>query len=168
MTANTNFLNEFQKFEGFLRSFALKLTRESESAKDLFQETALKALKYQHHYNENTNIKGWLVTIMKNTFINDYRRKKRQNIIFDYSNNDYLFDTTQTFLKNDGESKMITEEINNLIEKLDDKHKIPFMLKVHGYKYEEIAEKLALPLGTIKSRIFIAKKRLQKGYRKYN
>src|SRR5947208_4515067 len=79
----------------FLRPFAITLTRDNESAKDLFQETLYKALANKEKYNVGTNIKAWLYTIMRNIFINDYRRKARQNTVFDNTTNDFLLDFNQ-------------------------------------------------------------------------
>jgi RNA polymerase sigma factor (sigma-70 family) len=79
----------------FLKPFAVTLTRDNEVAKDLMQETMYRALANKEKYNVGTNIKAWLYTIMRNIFINNYRRKSKQNTIFDNSPNEYLLDYNQ-------------------------------------------------------------------------
>lgn len=145
----------------FLRPFAITLTRDSEAAKDLFQETMYRALANQEKYNVGTNIKAWLYTIMRNIFINNYRRKVKQNTIFDHTSNDYLLDYNQPYVANRAESNMAVKEIQRSIDKLPEIFKRPFLMYFEGYKYYEIADKLQEPLGTIKSRIHFARKMLK-------
>lgn len=145
----------------FLRPFAITLTRDTEAAKDLFQETMYRALANQEKYNVGTNIKAWLYTIMRNIFINNYRRKVKQNTIFDHTSNDYLLDYNQPFVGNYAESNLAIKEIHRSIDKLPEIFKRPFMMYFEGYKYYEIADKLQEPLGTIKSRIHFARKMLK-------
>ena len=156
---------EFNQFlvnqADFLKPFAINLTRDSEAANDLFQETLYKALANKEKYNSGTNIKAWLFTIMRNIFINDYRRKSRQKTIFDNTPNDYLINYKQVTVSNDAESGMRMKEIKKAITELPDIFKTPFMLYFEGYKYNEIAELLHEPLGTIKSRIHFARKLLK-------
>ncbi len=151
----------------FLKPFAINLTRDSEAANDLFQETLYKALANQEKYNAGTNIKAWLFTIMRNIFINDYRRKSKQKTIFDNTPNNYLLDYKQTTINNDAESDMRMKEIKKAIDGLPEIFKTPFMLYFEGYKYNEIAEVLVEPLGTIKSRIHFARKLLKEQINRY-
>src|SRR5690625_3633933 len=151
----------------FLKPFAVTLTHDSESAKDLFQETMYRALANQEKYNVGTNIKAWLYTIMRNIFINNYRRKVKQNTIFDFTPNDYLLDYNQTAVANRAESSLRVKEIQKAIDKLPEIFKKPFMMYFTGYKYHEIADKLDEPLGTIKSRIHFARKMLKKQISRY-
>mgnify|MGYP001770966543 CR=1 FL=1 len=145
----------------FLKPFAITLTKDKEAAKDLHQETLYKALANEEKYHVGTNIKAWLFTIMRNIFINDYRRRAKQHTIFDKSANDFLLNT-QITVDNVAEQKLRLDEITKAIYQLPEIFKTPFILYFEGYKYHEIAEALDEPLGTIKSRIHFAKKLLQK------
>ncbi len=145
----------------FLKPFAINLTRDTEAANDLYQETLYKALSNQEKYNAGTNIKAWLFTIMRNIFINDYRRKAKQKTIFDSTPNDYLINLKQVSVSNAAESDMRVKEIKKAVQQLPEIFKTPFLLYFDGYKYQEIAKVLDEPLGTIKSRIHFARKLLK-------
>lgn len=146
----------------FLNPFAVTLTRDKESAKDLVQETMYKAIANREKYINGTNIKAWLYTIMRNIFINDYRKKMKQNVIFDSTPNDFLLDYNQSSISNLAESKIRLKEVQSAIHYLPSIFKEPFLLYFEGYKYNEIAGILHEPLGTIKSRIHFARKLLKK------
>jgi len=145
----------------FLKPFAITLTRDNETAKDLFQETLFRALANQDKYNVGTNIKAWLYTIMRNIFINNYRKKAKQNTIFDSTPNDFLLDYNQVTTVNAAESNLKIKEVKEAIHNLPEIFRNPFLLYFDGYKYHEIAAMLAEPLGTIKSRIHFARKLLK-------
>lgn len=145
----------------FLKPFAINLTRDSEAANDLYQETLYKALANKDKYNVGTNIKAWLFTIMRNIFINNYRRKAKQKTILDSTPNDYLINLKQATVSNAAESDLRIKEINQAIQQLPEIFKTPFLLYFDGYKYNEIADVLHEPLGTIKSRIHFARKLLK-------
>ena len=145
----------------FLKPFALKLTNDNESAKDLLQETIYRAFANREKYNFGTNIKAWLFTIMRNIFINDYRKKTKQNIVFDHSENDFLLNYNQLSIANTAESALRIKEIQTVIHLLPGIFRNPFLLYFDGYKYHEIAALLREPLGTIKSRIHFARKLLK-------
>ena len=145
----------------FLRPFAISLTKDSETAKDLFQSTLYKALSNKDKYNAGTNIRAWLYTIMRNIFINEYRRKAKQKTVFDYSANNSLINQNQTVEKNTSESKIRMKEIWKNVQDLPEIYKTPFLLYFDGYRYNEIADVLKEPLGTIKSRIHFARKLLK-------
>ena len=145
----------------FLRPFAINLTRDTEAANDLYQETLYKALANKEKYSVGTNIKAWLFTIMRNIFINNYRRKAKQKTIFDHTPNEYLINQNQVSVPNGGESAMRVKEINGAIQSLPEIFKTSFLLYFDGYKYNEIADVLHEPLGTIKSRIHFARKLLK-------
>jgi RNA polymerase sigma factor (sigma-70 family) len=151
----------------FLKPFAANLTRDTEAANDLFQETLYKALANKDKYNVGTNIKAWLFTIMRNIFINNYRRKAKQKTIFDSTPNEYLINQKQATVSNEAESGMRMKEINKAIRELPEIFKTPFLLYFDGYKYHEIAEVLHEPLGTIKSRIHFARKLLKEQISRY-
>jgi len=145
----------------FLRPFAITLTRDQETAKDLMQETLFRALANKEKYNVGTNIKAWLYTIMRNIFINNYRRRAKQNTIFDYTSNDFLLNYNQLTASNGAESKLTIKDIYTAIYKLPEIFKKPFLMYFEGFKYYEIADMLSEPLGTIKSRIHFARKLLK-------
>jgi RNA polymerase sigma-70 factor (ECF subfamily) len=145
----------------FLKPFAFTLTRDNETAKDLLQETMYRALSNKDKYNVGTNIKAWLYTIMRNIFINNYRRKVKQNTIFDSTPNDFLINYQQATVANEAETSLKMKEIQLAIFNLPEIFKNPFLLYFEGYKYHEIAHILNEPLGTIKSRIHFARKLLK-------
>lgn len=145
----------------YLKPFAITLTRDNETAKDLLQETMFRALANREKYNAGTNIKAWLYTIMRNIFINDYRRKSKQNTVLDNTINDFLLNSNQLSIANAAESNLKVKEIQQAVHLLPDIFRNPFMLYFDGYKYNEIAALLKEPLGTIKSRIHFARKLLK-------
>lgn len=151
----------------FLKPFAVTLTRDTEVAKDLLQETMYRALANQEKYNVGTNIKAWLYTIMRNIFINNYRRKAKQNTIFDSTPNEFLLNYNQNAISNAAEGGLKLKDIHAAIHKLPEIFRNPFMLYFEGYKYHEIAEMLGEPLGTIKSRIHFARKLLKEQIARY-
>lgn len=139
-----------------LKPFAISLTRDHEEAKDLCQQTLYKAFAYREKYEHGTNIKAWLFTIMRNIFINDYRRNARKKIVLD------AVKYSQELCADSAGVKLRLREIDAALYKLPAIFKTAFMLYLQGYKYHEIASVLNEPLGTIKSRIHFAKKVLQK------
>ena len=145
----------------FLKPFAITLTRDNEIAKDLLQETMYRALANKEKYNVGTNIKAWLYTIMRNIFINNYRRKAKQNTIFDNTPNEFLLYYNQVITSNAAEGALKMKDIQLAIHNLPAIFRNPFMLYFEGYKYHEIADMLNEPLGTIKSRIHFARKLLK-------
>lgn len=145
----------------FLKPFAITLTRDNEQAKDLMQETLYRALANKEKYNVGTNVKAWLYTIMRNIFINNYRRKSKQQTIFDNTPNDFLLNINQGAVSNDAIATINMKEVNEAIAKLPEIFKTPFLLYFDGFKYNEIADMLNEPLGTIKSRIHFARKLLK-------
>ena len=155
---NTRILNEKQS----LKNFALSLTHNLDDALDLLQDTYAKAITYRNKFEDSTNLKAWLFTIMKNTFINSYRRSVKTRQIIQ-TNADIAMEKA---FKNNycdiTESRLEEKYITTKIELLEEQYKIPFTRYYTGYKYEEIAQEMSLPLGTIKSRIFIARKILMK------
>lgn len=147
--------------------YALSLTSDHEKAQDLLQETFLKALVYRDKFAQNTNFKAWIYTIMKNTFINNYRRNVKSKNTFDGSNNDFHLKSSKDKSYPSPESIYSSKEITKCINALEDEYKVPFNMFLDGYKYKEIAEDLNLPLGTVKSRIFFTRKKLEKSLKDY-
>ncbi len=162
------FTNALLGLSDKLHYYALSLTADSERADDLLQETFLKALTYREKFTQNTNFKAWIYTIMKNTFINDYRRKVKTKNTFEGSNNDFHLMFTKDKVYPAPDSFYSSKEITKSINALEDEYKVPFTMFLEGYKYKEIAEQLDLPLGTVKSRIFFTRKKLEKALNEYS
>lgn len=160
------FNNNLHILTDSLNAFAYSLTKNNEDARDLFQETAFRAIHNQEKFRPETNFKAWTFTIMKNIFINNYRKKVKSNTILDHTDNTFFLDSGSEKVTNDGSRNMLMKELNNMIDSLDDAIRIPFMMHHEGYKYNEIAEQFDLPLGTVKSRIFFARRTLKDMIRK--
>ncbi|MEO0405296.1 MAG: RNA polymerase sigma factor, partial [Bacteroidota bacterium] len=144
----------------FLRGFAYSFTRDSQDADDLIQDTFLKALRYKNNFKEGTNIKGWLYTIMRNIFINNYKRKKFQNTITDSTDNNFFLNSSQDYSFDSVTTKINEKDIRGAINSLNHDFKVPFTMFLDGFHYDEIADSLSIPMGTVKSRIFHARKKL--------
>lgn len=143
----------------YLKGFAYNFTRNLEDAEDLLQDTMLKALRYKDHFQDGTNFKGWLFTIMRNIFINNYKRKKLQNTITDQTSNQYYLNygkISEDTVNNRANEK----DINKAISALTYEFRTPFQMFMDGYHYDEISSSMGIPMGTVKSRIFHARKRL--------
>ncbi|MDR3679786.1 MAG: RNA polymerase sigma factor [Flavipsychrobacter sp.] len=143
----------------FLRPYAVSLTHSQEDAKDLFQETMVRALLNRDKYQFGTNLKAWLYTIMRNVFINNYRKNKKHRKVDDQAPESYIYTMNKT-AQNDGWAHMRINEIKEAIDNLPNVFRLSFELHYTGYKYQEIADLLHEPLGTIKSRIHFARKQL--------
>lgn len=150
-----------------LKTFAYKFTQDHEDAHDLVQDTLLKAMRYSQQFKDGTNFRGWLYTIMKNTFINSYRRavKTRSIISIHEELPSARLQTSAT--GNIGENKFIREDIHNAMKKLQPEYLTPFVKYFEGFKYHEIAEMLQIPIGTVKTRIHIARVMLKKNLKIY-
>jgi len=151
----------------FLKPFAITLTHDNEAAKDLYQETLYRALANQDKYNSGTNIRAWLYTIMRNIFINNYRRKAKQSTLFDNTPNEYLLNLNQGAVANEAIADINLKEVQKAIHGLPEIFRNPFLLYFDGFKYHEIADMLNEPLGTIKSRIHFARKLLKTQITRY-
>lgn len=159
---NLNFEKMVQNEFTSMKSLAMQLTRNTDDANDLVQETILKALRYQDKYTVGTNFKGWVFTILKNTFINNYRRMIKRNTFLDATDNTYFLDLPAHKTENQAELKFIRKDLEDAISILQPDLKVTFMLNIEGFKYHEIAEALNIPIGTVKTRIFVAKRILRK------
>lgn len=155
------------KLQDNLLNFAYKLTSNRDDAYDLLQDTTLKALDNEEKYADNTNFKGWVFTIMRNLFINNYRRNSRAATIVDTTDNLYHLNLSQDSGLESPEESYGAQEITAAIGEFTDEYRIPFSMHVAGYKYSEIAKEMNLPLGTVKSRIFFARKKLQERFSNY-
>lgn len=160
MDTNDSFESRLLSLQKNMLNFALTLVPDMDQAKDLVQETLLRALANRDKYYDNINFKGWIFTIMHNLFVNDYRRWLRNHTILDHTENLYHLNIPHSGQAT-SEGTYTIAEINKAIGSFTDDYRLPFTMHIAGYKYEEIARKMNLPLGTVKSRIFFARKRLQ-------
>ncbi len=168
MAATPSFTDRLTALQGNMLNFAYMLTSNRDDAYDLLQDTMVKALDNADKYVENTNFKGWVFTIMRNIFINKYRHQVRCATVVDTTEDLYHLNLSQESGLDTPEGSYAAKEISEAINTFGDEYRVPFSMYVAGYKYSEIAEKMSLPLGTVKSRIFFARKRLQgmlKAYR---
>ena len=153
--------------QGNMLNFAYMLTSNREDAYDLLQDTTLKVLDNEEKYVDNTNFKGWVFTIMRNIFINNYRRIAREATMVDQTEDLYHLNLPQESGLDTPEGCVAVGEITEAINSFPDEYRVPFSMLVAGYKYNEIAEKMNLPLGTVKSRIFFARQKLQELLKDY-
>jgi RNA polymerase sigma factor (sigma-70 family) len=160
--SETEFANLVAKERKSLRTFAMQLTRNPDDCDDLVQETMLKAIRYRANFQEGTNLKGWLYTILKNSFINNYRRMSKRNTFIDTTDNSYFMDSSYNKVENRADLRFIREDLNKAINTLPEDIKRTFTQNMVGFKYHEIAEELGIPIGTVKTRIFVAKRLLRK------
>lgn len=167
MKTNESFKNRLVGLQGNLLSFAYQLTSNREQAEDLLQDTTLKALDNEEKYVDNVNFKGWIFTIMRNIFINNYRQTVRKATVIDQTEDLYHLNISQDSGLDTPEGSFAVKEISTALNSFSDEYRIPFNMFVAGYKYNEIAEKMNLPLGTVKSRIFFARKRLREQLKDY-
>ena len=167
MSQQSPFITSVLGLQPNLRSFALKLTADKDAAHDLVQDTTLKALNNEDKFVDNANLKGWMLTIMRNIFINNYRKTVRENTVVDSSQDLFHLNLSQDSGIETPDGAYAVNEISALLAKFPKDFREPFSLHVAGYKYEEIAEKMNLPLGTVKSRIFFARKKLQAQFADY-
>ena len=153
--------------QGNLMSFAMKLTLNREEAQDLVQDTTLKALNNEEKFAENTNFKGWMLTIMRNIFINNYRKSAREMTSVDNTVDLYHITNASNVSCSTPDGAYACNEISALIAGFPADYREAFNMHVAGYKYEEIAEKLSMPLGTVKARIFNTRKKLRELLKDY-
>ena len=167
MDSKPTFKSSILGIQGNLMSFAMKLTLNKDEAQDLVQDTTLKALDNEEKFAENTNFKGWMLTIMRNIFINNYRKSAREMTAVDSSVDLYHITnaTDKSYYTHEGAHAC--NEISALIAEFPADYREAFNMHIAGYKYEEIAEKLSMPLGTVKARIFNTRKKLRELLKDY-
>jgi len=144
-----------------LKPFAFNMTKNSEDAEDLIQDTIYRALKNFEKFKPDTNLKAWLYTVMKNIFINNYRKKSKYQMVTDPVDNDILLNNCKIKTYNLADRQLLQEELNTVLKSIKPELSKPFVMHHQGFKYEEISSSLEVPLGTVKSRIFLAKKEMQ-------
>ena len=150
-----------------LRYFAYSLTANNEDANDLIQDTYVKAIIHKDKFDPSTNLKAWTYTIMKNTFINKYRKESKVNTIIDNTKDLFFLNNSNRSNTVSPDSQYNQAELEKVINNLQDEHRIPFQMHFQGYKYKEIAEQLNLSIGTVKSRIFFSRKKLMAKLKDY-
>lgn len=155
------------KLQTNMLNFAYILTSNRDDAYDLLQDTTLKVLDNKDKYVDNVNFKGWVFTIMRNLFIYNYRKIVRAGTVLDLTEDLYHLNLPQNSGYESPEGSLASKEITSIINSFEDSYKVPFSMHVAGYKYAEIAEHTGLPLGTVKSRIFFARQRLQRALKDY-
>ena len=163
----SDFDSEILVHMGALKSFALKMTNDEEDAEDLVQETLLKAFRFFDKFQKGTNSKAWLFQIMKNSFINNYRKTTREPGKVDYDDVQNFYETIKAdevkskHSENDAFSDVLDDEIATALSVLpDDFRTIVFLSDIEGYTYEEIADFMDCPIGTVRSRLHRARKML--------
>ncbi|MDE7025052.1 MAG: RNA polymerase sigma factor [Paramuribaculum sp.] len=160
---NSNkFTDRLLAIQDNLLSFALILTSNRDDAYDLVQDTTLKVLDSEDKYTENINFKGWVFTIMRNIFINHYRKAVRCATIVDTTEDLYYINLSSHESRDTPQDSYSVVEITQIINQFREEYRVPFSMHLAGYKYQEIAQRMNLPVGTVKSRIFFARKRLRK------
>lgn len=167
MKSHDSFQTRLLGLQNNLLNFAYQLTANREQAQDLLQDTTLKALDNEDKYVDNVNFKGWIFTIMRNIFINNYRQNARKATVIDQTEDLYHLNISQDSGLSTPEGSYAVKEISLALNSFSDDYRIPFNMFVAGYKYNEIAEKMNLPLGTVKSRIFFARKTLRELLKDY-
>ena len=154
------FNKNISKIESLLFGFAMRLTRNKENAKDLMQETLMRCYDRRDRFNQGTNFKSWATTVMYNSYINHYRKRKTKNKVIQPIE-DFNYMVENKSMEGNAFSIIMMKELKKLIGNLTDDYKVPFKMYVEGYQYDEISEKLNVPMGTVKSRIFYARKKLK-------
>ncbi|HEY9005844.1 RNA polymerase sigma factor [Ohtaekwangia sp.] len=166
MTA-TELTNQIADLRSTLQTFTRRFTNDRQESLDLVQDTMLKALLYRDKFREDTNLKGWLFTIMRNTFINNYRKSQRARTSHDKTRELYFLHVEDEYTFNRPQESLEFKEIWRNVNNIKDEFLAPFKMYTSGYKYHEIAEHLNIPIGTVKNRIFQARKEIQKRLQGY-
>lgn len=157
-----------------LKTFAYHLTYNEEDAGDLVQETYMKAYRFIDKYIEGTNAKAWLFKILKNAYINEYRKKSKQPTkvdfedIVSYHNSDDKRGSSYLDLREEIFENMMGDEVTNAINKLPiDFRTVILLCDVEGFTYEEISKIINVPIGTVRSRLFRARNMLKEKLKEY-
>lgn len=167
MKENASLIEKTLQMDSHLRQYAVSLTMNLDDAEDLLQDTYLKVMQNENSYKEDTNLKAWVITIMKNTFINNYRRKQRSKVFIDQSEDLYYLSNSVFSNEDNADMHLYYTEINKKIQEKKEEQKKPFEMFIDGYKYQEIADEMNISIGTVKSRIFFMRKRLMEELNDY-
>jgi RNA polymerase sigma-70 factor (ECF subfamily) len=171
---NEIFNNEFMPHVNSMYNFAYRLTLDEDDAKDLVQDTFLKSYRFIDSFQQGTNAKAWLFRILKNSFINDYRKKSKEPAKVDYQevegyyNSDDVDEVITTDLRAETLQDMIGDEISNALNALDvDFRTVIILCDLEGFKYDEMAKILDIPIGTVRSRLHRARNLLKEKLSEY-
>jgi len=157
----TQFTQFYLEHLNSLKNFARSLTRDEVSSKDLVQESMIRAYKGKHTFKSGSNFRNWAFTIIKNTFITNFNKRKKRRVV-NAPIDDFVFALENKHsIDNNALSKMRIKEIKKCIKKLSPKSQKPFCMHVEGYQYDEISDQLEIPIGTVKSRINFARTKLK-------
>lgn len=165
--ATPEFGREIMGLTPKLKPYAYKLTKDKDEADDLLQETIFKAYNNRDKFKTGTNLKAWMYTIMRNTFITNYQQMLRRKTFIDATENNHFINSTSSQIHNRATGNFVLNDIQRAIDGLKEMYKIPFTMYFKGFKYHEIAEKLGIPIGTVKNRIHIARKELKNDLKVY-
>lgn len=157
----TEFTSRLDHFQLFMYNFALRLTQNPEKAKDLVQDTSMRAYRYRANFQAGTNFKGWIATVMRNLFVNQYRKDQKRKVVSEAVENFTFALESKMITPNQGELNLRMQELRGTLAQIGDLYSKPFFMYFQGYEYKEIAQTLDTPVGTIKSRIFTARKKMQ-------
>lgn len=168
------FDSEFLPHIDSMYNFAYRLTFDEDDSKDLVQDTFLKAFRFIESFQQGTNAKAWLFRILKNSFINDFRKKSKEPNKVDYQdvesyyNSDKVDSTITTDLRVDTVKDMLGDEISNALNSLDiDFRTVIILCDLEGFKYDEMAKILDIPIGTVRSRLHRARNLLKEQLKEY-
>ena len=160
---NKKFNNQIMEYQGILKNLAKRFTKDQEAINDLVQETFLRALKYMDQFFNNPRVVSWLFVIMRNIYLNQYKRLNNQQSYEDISLYHYnQLSSIDSNIESHMDNKMILGEISNLVNSLPEAHSMIFNKFIDGYKYRELSAMYGIPEGTIKSRIHLIRKSLQR------
>ena len=155
-------------------NFAYRLTLDQDDSKDLVQDTYLKAYRFIDSFQQGTNAKAWLFRILKNSFINDYRKKSKEPSKVDYQEVESYYNSEEVDrqitpdLRVEALSDMIGDEISNALNSLDvDFRTVIILCDLEGFKYDEMAKILDIPIGTVRSRLHRARNLLKEKLSEY-
>lgn len=171
---NKIFDKEFLPHLDSMYNFAYRLTFDEDDSKDLVQDTYMKAYRFIHSFQQGTNSKAWLYRILKNSFINDFRKKSKQPAKVDYQevenfyNSDDVDEAITVDLRIDAIKDMIGDEVSIALNSLAvDFRTVIILCDLEGFTYEEMAKILDIPIGTVRSRLHRARNLLKEKLRSY-
>lgn len=165
---SNNIEKQLELHQSSLEALALYLTKESESAKDLYQETVFRIWMNRHGFVPGTNFKAWSQTIMSNLFRSIYRTSQRRRELLSKAGAlNYMYSADRSS-QNQGEWLVFTGEVEACLDSLEEKYRTPLRMQYEGYPYEEITEKIGLPLNTLKSCIHKGRKKMNQLMRQHN
>lgn len=168
MKIDKDIIKESLLFYSDLKQYAISLTYNQEDANDLVQDTYLKIMQYEDYFKDGTNLKAWCYTIMRNTFINQYRRNQKYKLVFDTTDDLSYWENSISNTSDSADINYSVSEINKQIQSLSEEKRKPLEMYIDGYKYKEIADEMNLSIGTVKSRIFFSRQQLMKQLEDYN